>query len=99
MRSLLIASAVAVLAFGAGLLTGRQFPAHHYQRFGESKYLYDVSTGKVCAPFKTPTIEQDANGVEIAKPVPNPFDSIGATNPLDSIGAKQPDNSPPTCGE
>jgi hypothetical protein len=41
--------------FGAGLLVGRQFPAHHFERFGDS-YLLDSATGKVCvlAAFDNP---------------------------------------------
>jgi hypothetical protein len=42
------------LGFGSGLLVGRQFPAKHYERFGTSTYLYDVSTGKLCNPFPPP---------------------------------------------
>src|SRR6185437_10496246 len=40
-----------VVGFGSGLLVGRQFPAKHYERFGTSMYLYDVSTGRLCNPF------------------------------------------------
>lgn len=34
--------------FGAGLLIGRAFPAHHYERFGNYTYLFDASTGRIC---------------------------------------------------
>jgi hypothetical protein len=44
---MLISGAVAA-GFGSGLLIGRQFPAHHYERFGETRYLLDSTTGKVC---------------------------------------------------
>jgi len=43
-----------VIGFGSGLLVGRQFPAHHYEKFGNTSYLLDVAPGKVCDPmFKT----------------------------------------------
>jgi hypothetical protein len=50
---LLIAGGVAV-GFGSGLLVGRQFPAHRFERFGETRFLLDPTTGKVCDPFKNP---------------------------------------------
>jgi hypothetical protein len=50
---LLWVGAVAV-ALGVGFLAGRQLPAHHYQRFGESRFLLDTATGKVCDPMKNP---------------------------------------------
>jgi hypothetical protein len=43
-----IAIAACALTFGAGLFTGRLFPAHHYERFGQSIYLFDTSSGKFC---------------------------------------------------
>lgn len=36
------------ILFGAGLLVGRQFPAHHFERLQNSSYLYDSTTGHVC---------------------------------------------------
>jgi hypothetical protein len=50
-----IATSIAIaasLAFGGGLLVGRQFPAHHFERFGETAFLYDTSSGRMCNPFK-----------------------------------------------
>lgn len=43
------------LGFGSGLLVGRQFPARHFERFGNSSYLLDPSTGRICDPFKDPS--------------------------------------------
>jgi hypothetical protein len=40
------------IGFGSGLLVGRQFPAHRFERFGNSSYLFDPTNGKVCNPFK-----------------------------------------------
>ncbi|HKD83972.1 MAG TPA: hypothetical protein VKB58_04425 [Terriglobales bacterium] len=51
MKTLLWSGAVAV-ALGVGFLSGRQFPAHHYQKFGESRFLLDTATGLVCDPLK-----------------------------------------------
>jgi len=39
--------------FGAGLLIGREMPAHHFERFGSSGYLFDTSTGSLCTAFGT----------------------------------------------
>ena len=75
------------LGFSSGLLVGRQFPAKHFERFGTSMYLYEVSTGKMCDPF----------------PAPNPFEQFGgtafqpaptaSTNPYAEF--KTPQSSPP----
>ena len=45
-------SGACIVGFGSGLLVGRQFPAHHFERFGNSSYLLDTSTGKICDPLK-----------------------------------------------
>lgn len=73
MRSLAVAGIIGVVfGFGCGVLTGRQFPAHHFERFGESRYLLDSATGKVCDPMRDPKAnpidEKDANGFTIVKP-------------------------------
>jgi hypothetical protein len=53
MKILIVVSAATLLVgFGSGFLAGRAFPAHHYQRFGETQYLLDSSTGRVCDPLK-----------------------------------------------
>jgi hypothetical protein len=49
---ILIGAVATIVLFGAGLLIGRQFPAHHYERFGQSPYLYDTATGKMCTTVK-----------------------------------------------
>lgn len=36
------------IVFGAGLLVGRQFPAHHYEELGATSKLFDSTTGHVC---------------------------------------------------
>jgi hypothetical protein len=50
----LIVLAAVALGFGSGWLVGRQFPAHRFERFGETRFLLDPTTGKVCDPFKNP---------------------------------------------
>jgi len=50
---LLVFSAIAI-GFGSGMLVGRQFPAHRFERFGETRFLLDPTSGKVCDPFKNP---------------------------------------------
>jgi hypothetical protein len=52
----LIISGGVLIGFGSGVMVGRQFPAHSFQRFGDTRYLLDPSTGKVCDPFKDPTV-------------------------------------------
>jgi hypothetical protein len=37
-----------VLGIGFGVLIGRAFPAHRYERIGESWYLLDTATGRIC---------------------------------------------------
>jgi len=69
------------IGFGSGLLVGRQFPAHRFERFGETVYLFDPTTGKICNPFKNPNApanpidkvlgETDSNGFQIVKPDTN----------------------------
>ena len=46
------------VGFGSGLLVGRKFPSHNFQKFGETKYVFDPTTGKVCDPFKDPNATQ-----------------------------------------
>ncbi len=79
-----LVSLAIVIGFGFGLFVGRQFPAHRFERLGESWYVLDTTTGKVCNPFKDPNastniIDQalnpnapkDANGFPIVTPAPN----------------------------
>lgn len=59
---ILLAGACIVAGFGSGLLVGRQFPPHHYEKFGNTSYLLDPTTGKVCNPFADPNANpMDAN--------------------------------------
>ena len=55
-----------IVAFGSGFLTGRLFPAHHYERFGTSSDLFDTATGHVCTlsspdPFAKYQVPPDPN--------------------------------------
>jgi len=86
---LIVLCAVGV-GFGTGLLVGRQYPAHRFEKFGDSKYLLDPTTGKVCDPFKDPSISS------------NPFDHAfdAATLPKDANGLPIiPSAYPPPCGK
>jgi hypothetical protein len=38
----------ALLLFGAGVLVGREFPVHHFEKIPQLPYLLDSSTGKIC---------------------------------------------------
>lgn len=37
-----------IASLGVGLMIGREVPVHHYERFGNTAYLLDTSTGTVC---------------------------------------------------
>jgi hypothetical protein len=57
-------SSATILVFGAGILIGRQFPAHHYEKLPESPYLMDTTSGKICTlngrdPFNEPPKSAD----------------------------------------
>ena len=47
--------------FGSGLFVGRQFPAHHFERFGDTSYLLDSATGKVCVLATFDNLKDAAN--------------------------------------
>ena len=47
----IIAGALAVCLFGGGFLLGRALPAHRFERFGNTSYLLDPASGKVCDPL------------------------------------------------
>jgi hypothetical protein len=76
-----------VAGFGSGFLTGRQFPAHRFERFGDTRFLLDPTTGIVCDPFKNP-----------AGTAANPSQP---GEPLDEyLKQYQPQtNYPPPCGK
>lgn len=73
-----------LLALGALLLTtvsfvvGRTHPAHHYQQLGQSKFLYDQATGRVCLPLKEagPTA-LDAVRSQLGQPSPSTVPQCG----------------------
>lgn len=39
---------IVIILFGSGVLVGRQFPAHRFERIGQTPYLLDTATGSVC---------------------------------------------------
>lgn len=50
------------IGFVSGLLVGRRFPAHSFQKFGQ--YLLDPTTGHVCDPLKDPKSYQIIEAIE-----------------------------------
>lgn len=60
----LIISAGTAIGFGSGLLIGRQFPIQRFQKFGDTRYLLNPTTGLVCDPFKNPIVS--ANPIDQA---------------------------------
>jgi hypothetical protein len=53
-----------ILLFGAGVLVGRNFPIHNFEKLPNSSYLLDSSTGKICyIDFPNP-IDPSDNSIE-----------------------------------
>ncbi len=44
-------AALCLILFGSGMLVGREFPSHRYEKISTGPYLLDVSTGRVCFVF------------------------------------------------
>ena len=80
------------LGFGSGLLIGRQLPAHRFERFGESWYVLDSTTGKVCNPLKDP----NANPTDLSDLFPP---NKPATIPDGFQIVKPASNYPPACSK
>ena len=38
-----IVAIACTVGFGSGLLVGRQFPAHHYERFGDNRGVHQTA--------------------------------------------------------
>lgn len=83
---------VCAVCFGSGLLVGREFPARHYERFGNTSYLLNTSTGKVCDPmFKAtaPSVYEQQGVAPGSFPAPPPgFTIVPIKNTY-----------PPSCSE
>jgi hypothetical protein len=80
---------ICAAGFGAGLLVGRHFPAHRFERFGNSRYVLETATGKICDPFKNPN--------ESMNPFDHAFDPPDA--PKDANGFPLISSYPPACGK
>jgi hypothetical protein len=90
-KGITIFVAIAVIAcgvgFGSGLFVGRQFPAHRYERFGNSMYLLDSATGKVCNLGSLPGLKEATN-------------APGAqAEPSDFLKSLNPSAYPPPCSK
>jgi hypothetical protein len=57
---IVIITGVSAVGVGSGILIGRQFPAHRFEQFGNTRYLVDSATGKICEPFARTPSEIDA---------------------------------------
>jgi hypothetical protein len=63
---------VCAVGFGSGLLVGRHFPVHHFQKMESSHYLYDTSTGYVCDFFPSQLSDMTlANPIDAPKTIPH----------------------------
>jgi len=59
---LIMACAIcAVVLFGSGLLVGRQFPAHHFEKLPQSTYLLDSSSGHICDLLALKALSPDSS--------------------------------------
>jgi hypothetical protein len=58
------------LSFGSGLLVARQFPTHRFERVGNSLYLLDPKTGKVCNALKDPHESSNIFNQALGAPAP-----------------------------
>ena len=52
----------------AGFAAGRAFPVHMYQQIGTSSYLFDIHTGKLCAPFRNSEMAEAAAKKAVLQP-------------------------------
>ena len=85
------------VGLGLGLIVGRNYPAHVFQKYGETRFLLESTTGKLCAPFRDPS----ANPADLSDLFP-PKDAssgqIAAKSPTDQTLSniwKSP--YPPAC--
>lgn len=84
-----IIAVICLAGFGSGILVGRQFPAHSFQRLGDSRYLLDPTTGRVCDPFKDPQADPFAQFAVDPKTGKSPSEISGVVEPT----------YPPACGK
>lgn len=103
---------VGALVFGSGVFVGRRFPSHRFEKFGETRYLLDATTGRVCDPFKDPKADPFAQYRVKPNASTNPFDHLtdqggsapasGPPDPFAPYGGhvvKPPPDYPPPCGK
>lgn len=93
----LVSLGLAGIVFAGGVLVGRQYPAHRFERMGESWYVFDSTTGKACSPFKDPNaptnlIDQGMAGNQ------DPFAKYGG-HETDTNGLPLEKVYPPPCGK
>lgn len=107
---IIMASLAALWLFAAGLLTGRELPAHHFERFGTTGYLFDASTGHLCNAFayQSESAATPPPGFEIVKPNAidqaltgqkdaNGFPIVKDTSGLGSAWTSPNENKVPSC--
>ena len=75
--------------FGSGLLVGRRYPTHSFQKYGETRYLLDPATGRICDPFKDPSEDPWAQFMVDPKTGKTPAQVSGVVQPI----------YPPACGK
>jgi hypothetical protein len=90
-----------VVGFSSGLIVGRSHPAHNYQKYGETRFMLDAATGKLCDPFKDPTASTNLidQGMSDGNPKTNP---PAQPDPFAAYGGheiKPTSNYPSACGK
>jgi hypothetical protein len=85
-----------LVAFGSGLVLGRQFPSKRFERFWETRYLLNANSGKLCDPFKDP----NANPANLSDLFPSKDAQSASANPIDqAITGVWKTSYPPACGK
>jgi hypothetical protein len=52
-RRYAVFAASILISAGLGFSLGRAYPARRYQQFGQSRYLFDRSKGRLCDPVSS----------------------------------------------
>ena len=53
-RRRVVGAALLIVGLVAAFVAGQHYPTHrarHYQKFGDTRYLYDPQIGKLCSPL------------------------------------------------
>ena len=95
-KDIVLGSVVVLIALAGGFLSGRRFPAHHYEPWKNSNLVYDTTTGKICDPFKR--FVQQADEAKAANANSGKTSSKDGWNDVfDQLVAEKPESHIPPC--